>query len=299
MGLGLIFVSVTAFRNVNQTPGEAVDRAFFNVVEKITERLVKIFLLPLDFLVACKDALVSILLFPFRMISSGASRAGKLGQTLLESARDWFLWLLYLPAQFLSSLLGGSEQILNTAYANLTDRLNRMWLALDIPIFGILFQKLEVLYSGTLHRLKMEWMFLNHRLSDKMLLAQNFGLQFTQELLMTCKTALESRVSGPMKTVKFRWMILNRQVSDKIIVVETFGERILQEVLPAWERVVGRVTKMQGRVAKVSMSLHQEGNKHSVTLSREYHSLNRNLAAFAIFVEEWIQRISGVDFRSK
>ena len=116
---------------------------------------------------------------------------------------------------------------------------------------------------------------------------------------MTCKTALESRVSGPMKTVKFRWMILNRQVSDKIIVVETFGERILQEVLPAWERVVGRVTKMQGRVAKVSMSLHQEGNKHSVTLSREYHSLNRNLAAFAIFVEEWIQRISGVDFRSK
>ncbi len=310
MGLGLIFVSVTAFRNVNQTPGEAVDRAFFNAVEKTTSQLLKIVLLPLDFLIACKDALVSMIMFPFRLISASVSRAGQLGKTLLESAQDWILWLIQLPARFLSSLLSGSEQILRKAYTNLTDRLSRWWLALDTSIFDTLFQKLELLLSGPMHRVKMQWIILNHQLSDKILWAENFGFQIMQDLLVKCERALESLISEsvhrveslisePVDKVKFRWMILNRQVSDRILVVEKFGERIMQKVLPAWDRAISRVTDLQSRVAKLSTSLQQEGNKYAVMLTREYHSLNRNLAALANLVEDWIERIAGIDFRSK
>jgi len=310
MGLGLIFVSVTAFRNVNQTPGEAVDRAFFNAVEKTAAQLLKIVLLPLDFLIACKDALVSIILFPFRMISSSVSRAGKLGKTLLESAQDWILWLIYLPAQFLSSLLSGSEQILKKAYTNLTDRLSRWWLALDTSIFDTLFLQLGRLFSGPVHRVKMQWIILNHQLSDKILWAENFGFQIAQDLLVKFEIALESLISEsvyrveslisrPVHEVKFRWMILNRHVSDRILVVEKFGERIMQRLLPAWDRAICRATDLQGRVANLSTSLQQEGNKYAVILPREYHALNRNLAALAILVEDWIERIAGIDFRSK
>lgn len=310
MGLGLIFVSVTAFRNVNQTPGEAVDRAFFNAVEKTTSQLLKIVLLPLDFLITCKDALVSMIMFPFRLISASVSRAGQLGKTLLESAQDWILWLIQLPARFLSSLLSGSEQILRKAYTNLTDRLSRWWFALDTSIFDTLFQKLELLLSGPMHRVKMQWIILNHQLSDKILWAENFGFQIMQDLLVKCERALESLISEsvhrveslisePVDKVKFRWMILNRQVSERILVVEKFGERIMQKVLPAWDRAISRVTDLQSRVAKLSTSLQQEGNKYAVMLTREYHSLNRNLAALANLVEDWIERIAGIDFRSK
>lgn len=307
LGLGLIFVSVTAFRNVNETPSDATDRAFFNAVEKTASQLLKLVFLPLDFLIACKDALVSIILFPFRMISSSTSRAGKLGQKLLGAAQDWFIWLLYLPVQFLSSLLCSSEKILKTSFANLTDQLTILWSVLDFSVVGNLFQRFEFRIPGSVHRAKIQWIILNHQVSDKILLIENFGIRIAQELLARRSTISdrisdkisEFVISGPMHRAKFRWTILNCQVSDYVFSAQKFGERMMQELLTTWDRVFDTVTKEHGRFAKFSISLQQKGNKYAAIVSTEYHSLNRVLAAYAILVEEWIRSISGIHFGSR
>lgn len=268
LGLGLIFVSVAAFRNVNETPSDAADRAFFNAVEEATSRLLKLIFLPLDLLIACKDALVSIIFFPFKMISSIASRAEKLGQTLLGSARDWFLWLLYLPAQLLSSLLNDSKQIFNDIWATLMNRFDalgcdskrifkaawenlmaqfdRLWCAVDMPFVAVFFQKLELKMSGSVQR------------------------------------------------VKIQWIILNFHVSAKILHVEKFAKQIVQEMLRTADEVIDRCSELQGRVTALSIDLQQNGKEYLCILSREYQSLNQRLAAFAIFVEEWIRSVSGI-----
>jgi hypothetical protein len=284
LGLGLIFVSVAAFRNVNQIPSDAADRAFLNAIEKTISRLLKLVFLPLDFLIACKDALVNIILFPFRMITSSAFRAGKLGQTLLGSARDWFLWLLYLPAQFLSSLLCGSKQIFKTSFANLMDRFNRLGCAVNMTFVGVLFQKWGRQMSGLLHRTKIQWIILNHQVSDNFLWVEEFGKHIMGGVFYEL-TKAQSRVA--------KFSILLKQEGKKCVCIVSKGYHSLNQNLAAFAIFVDEWIR-QGHVAKFSMLLQQEPKEYVGKLSKGYDSLNQNLADFAIFLEEWIRSISGI-----
>jgi len=285
LGLGLIFVSVAAFRNVNQIPSDAADRAFLNAIEKTTSRLLKLVFLPLDFLIACKDALVSIILFPFRMITSSISRAGKLGQTLLGSARDWFLWLLYLPAQFLSSMLFGSKQIFETTCANLMDQLNRLGCAVDMSFVGVLFQKWGREMSNLLHRSKIQWIILNHQVSVKILLVEDFGKQIIGGVFYEL-TKAQGHVT--------KFSILLQQEGKEYVGTLSKGYHSLNQKLTAFAIFVDEWTR-QDHVAEFSILLQQQERKEYIgKLSKGYDSLNQKLAGFAIFVEEWIRSISGI-----
>lgn len=291
MGFGLITVSIVAFRNINQTPSDAADRAFFDTVEEIASRLMRIVLLPIDFLVACKDALVSLILFPFRLVSSSISKAGKLGQTLLGAARDWFLWLLCLPAQLLSSLLHRSEDALKKTYANLTDRFLGLLVRLDESILGIWFHKTEQVIAGFVHRVQFQWTLLNHEVSGRILSVQNFGGSVVQGAIARKERISEFVALIPVQRIKTRWVVLNRQVSDSIFWVQIVVERTVQSAHTTYNQVVDRCTKEHARVAKLSKT---------ITSSRQYHSLNKTVAACAIVVEDWIRNIlSGMNLKSK
>jgi len=179
LGAGLIFISVAAFRNVNQTPSDAADRVFLNTIEKHTEQMLKLLFLPLEFLVACKDALVGMFLFPFRVLSSGLTRAGKLGESVLASVQNWFLWLLYLPTQILSSFLSGSKHIF-------MDRFSRLMIyAPNTSFVGDLFQNATRQLSGAVNRTKIQWILLNHHVSDNLLCVERFGKQTSRAIHTT------------------------------------------------------------------------------------------------------------------
>lgn len=327
-GIGLIFVSIAAFRNINQTPSDAADRAFFDTVEEVASRLMRIVLLPIDFLVACKDALISLVLFPFRLVSSTISKAGKLGQTLLGAARDWIAWLLYLPAQLLSSLLHRSEVALRKTYTRFSDRFIGLLVLLDESILGVWFHKTEQLIAGSIHRVQFRWTILNHEFSDRILMVQHFGVDIAQkvsevvtvpvqrikfrwmvlnrqlsETILSVQCFGDRMVQGtvarkeqisqlltaiPVQRIKSRWVVLNRNVSENILLVQNFGERTVQTVYTTYEKVVDRYTKEQARVAKLS---------NAIASSRQYHSLNRTVAACAIVLEDWIRNTSGINLR--
>jgi len=299
LGFGLIFISLTAFRNANQIPSDAADRAFLNVIEKTTQRLLKLVLLPFDFLIACKDALVSIILFPFRMISSGVSRAGKLGQTLLESARDLFLWLLYLPGQILSSLLCGSKQMFQTTCAKLMDRLNRLGCAVDMSFIGLFFGKLRFKLSCSFHRAKIQWIVINHQVSDKILSAENFGKQILQKILAPLVGVFGKLTKMQSSITKFSASL--QQKGSESIDMLSKGYNSLNQNLASFSSFVDEwirsISGLQERLARFSVSLHQKGKESFGSVSRGYHSLNRKLADLSIFVENWIRSVSGMQGR--
>ncbi|MGK3742158.1 MAG: hypothetical protein ACI90V_009012 [Bacillariaceae sp.] len=182
LGVGLIFVSIAAFRNVNQTPNDANDRAFFDTIETYTSRLLKLLFLPLDFVAACKDAIVSIFFFPFRILSSSLSRVGKLGESMIGSIQKWFIWLLYLPTRFLTSIQEGSRTILESSFTYLISQLSRLKYAASTSFVGVFFQKATDQVSGVSNKTKIQWIVLNHRLSDYILFVERFGKQMIEAI---------------------------------------------------------------------------------------------------------------------
>ena len=204
LGLGLIFVSVAAFRNVNKTPSDAVDRAFLNAMEKMTSRLLKLVFLPLDFLIACKDALVSIVMFPFKMISSGVSRAGTLGKNLVGFVQEWLLWLLHLPTQFLSSLLSGAKHAFDITYTNMSDRFSSILSrAVEMSSLGGLFQKIGHRLSCALNVTKIRWIVLNKNVSDNIYCVEDFATRMLQEFFEVSNRALDELATLQNDVAKF------------------------------------------------------------------------------------------------
>ena len=189
LGVGLIFVSIAAFRNVNQTPNDANDRAFFDTIETYTSRLLKLLFLPLDFVAACKDAIVGIFFFPFRILSSSLSWAGKLGESMVASIQKWFIWLLYLPTRFLTSIQEGSRTILWSTFAYIISQLSRVKDVASTSFVGVFFQKATEQVSGVSNKTKIQWIILNHRLSDYILFVERFGKQ-TIEAIQTATNDL-------------------------------------------------------------------------------------------------------------
>ena len=107
LGIGLIFVSIAAFRNVNQIHSDATDRAFVDTVEIYTSRILKLLFFPLDFVTACKDAIVNTFFFPFRVVSSSISSAKALKEITKVTIQNWLLWFFGIPWRISSSIREG------------------------------------------------------------------------------------------------------------------------------------------------------------------------------------------------
>uniref|UniRef100_A0A7S4EH49 Uncharacterized protein n=1 Tax=Pseudo-nitzschia australis TaxID=44445 RepID=A0A7S4EH49_9STRA len=287
-GIGLIFVSVAAFRNVNQTPSDAADRAFLNAIERYTTRMTKLLFFPLDFLVACKDALVGIVLFPFRFVSSGVTRANQFGKGLFGAARHWFLWLIHLPFELLSSLLWGSKHVLDTACTNLVDRLNDSIVSLVraanelSSVIGVPFQKLAQwsswLLETTTDRLHGAWVCCA---------AANQSLFVGVPL-----EKLEQLSSTLLERTKIQWIALNDTICDRVLRLERFGEHVCRTVVRVHTALDGLFPRLAS-VRRDGLSMKQHKKEYFDELSRGYESLNRSLATFAFWVEDLLRKIVG------
>lgn len=177
LGVGLIFLSIAAFRNANRPPDDAIDKVFLDTLETHTSTFFKILSLPLDLLVACKDAVVAILLLPFRLVSAGLSRSRKVSDDLIDSVHQWLLWLLSFPGTLLSSLLNGSREIVDAIGKGLAGQATRLMSVIDQSFVGGLFRTIGVSVSGVTSRTRIQWIILNRRVSDAALAIENFGME--------------------------------------------------------------------------------------------------------------------------
>eukprot|EP00536_Pseudo-nitzschia_multiseries_P007866 jgi/Psemu1/287415/fgenesh1_pg.190_\ len=320
-GVGLIFVSIAAFRNVNQNPSDAADRAFLSTIEKYTTRLLKILFLPLDFLVACKDALVSIVLFPFRFVSSSVARANKLGKSLFGALTHWVLWLLNLPLDVLSSFFRGSKHVFNTACTNLVDRLRRLVDSTNDSFHGVVLREIAKVTSVVLEKAKVQWTTLNHTLSHGALSVERFLAQMhrtAHSILEGAFAKLSTVTNGALAMYTIPLQKLDDLVA-KLIVVRNDALAMCTIPLEKLDCLVAKLTtlhhdalalctiplrKLESLVAKLTtlrygglathtISLQKHGKEYFDGLSRGYESLNHYLAVVALRLEELLRKVTG------
>lgn len=169
-------MSVVAFRNARKSPSESIaDDVLLKTLETHGSRLYKIISLPFDFLVACKDALVAALLFPFRFVSKGFSHFNKVGESLIKAAQQWFAWLLYLPGQMLSSMLQRLGSLLGSLGKSFTNQTNWLGEALSRSPVGVyVLAKIQGL-SDFATRAQIHWIVLNDELSSVALAVEDGG----------------------------------------------------------------------------------------------------------------------------
>jgi hypothetical protein len=141
-GAGLIIVSIAAFRNAT-SPEQGMDRALLRTLESTDVKgISKLFSIPFELLVACKDAIVSVLLFPFRLVTASLGRLGRAGIASLDMIHSWVQWIVHLPAKFAHSLLGVLGNGLKSVSGGITEQSRRIAAALSASFLGAFIRNL-------------------------------------------------------------------------------------------------------------------------------------------------------------
>ena len=260
LGLGLISVSILAFRNAHRAPNEApiADEAIIRAIETQGSRLYKIINLPIDFLIACKDAIVSVFLFPFRFVSKGLSQFRKVGESFVGAIQQWFEWLFSLPKHLWSSImisLGSLSKSLQSAIQiqqnALMDRLRRSSLGVQ----------LSTIFND-----------ISNAVSQSSIRLLNFVGRF-----------------------RVQWIVLNSKLATAAMTVENYGRTLVKSATStlAVEDYYRKFMEMYGDdISRLRLTMETHSKKGLQRLSRDCQTLNRKLTHWAMQVELHIANLS-------
>jgi hypothetical protein len=129
LGAGLIVFSVAAFRNASAREPE-IDRALsatLKSLEKVaaTPGFSKMLALPLQFLVACKDAVVSVVMLPFKFVLGSVSTVVRAGGATMQAVNSIIRWFVGIPGNLASSVmtfLGRGTRAMSNGVSNRSQR---------------------------------------------------------------------------------------------------------------------------------------------------------------------------------
>lgn len=247
LGIGLIALSLSAFRSANSDPGESADQAFLKALEESTTRFFKLLCLPYEFVVACRDALINLFLFPFRLISKGFSRTSEAAQTLIEYVHTWILWLFNLPGDFFSTIYARLGDMTQYFASILLIRFDGAKTTVTKSSVGVFLTESTENVSWFLYRTKIGWFRINKGLSDMAISVEEFGVSHFKTIRrardnnirvwrdqwnVTNRNAIEGWVATQSWTVKTKDLItrdynsLNRALSRWAVSVEAKIERL-------------------------------------------------------------------------
>ena len=260
MGLGLISVSILAFRNAHRGPNEAPisDEAIIKAIETQSSRLYKILNFPIDFLTACKDAIVSVLLAPFRFVSKGLSRFSKVGEGLAEAIQRWVEWFLGLPQQLWSSILISLGSISKSAQSAVQMYQDALMDCFRRSSLGV---QLSTIFND-----------ISNVVSRSSISRMNFAGRF-----------------------RVQWIVLNDKLATVAITVENYGRKLVETVTSALavENYFGKFMEIYGDdISRLALTTETHSKKALYRLSRECKTLNRKLTDWAMQVELFIANLS-------
>ncbi|KAG7357786.1 hypothetical protein IV203_014373 [Nitzschia inconspicua] len=206
LGIGLIALSVSAFRSANADAGESADQAFFKTLEELTTRLFKLLCLPYDFVIACKDAMTSILLFPFRLFSKTFTKTRDAVQTLVDCIHTWLLWLFNLPGDFFATLYARSMDLSYHVGSQLWDTFETVQRSVAQSAMVVFFRKTTQQFSEVAYRTKIRWIVLNKQVSNMAIAIEEFGNR--------CIDAIRYAVDNSLPAWKEHWYTVNQTVTN-------------------------------------------------------------------------------------
>jgi hypothetical protein len=182
LGIGLIVLSLSAFRSVNEASGDSVDQAFLKAVEESNNRLFKLFFLPIDLAVACKEYLTRILFFPYRLVSRGVTKLSETALSFIDYIQTWFLWIFNLPGDFFSTIYNRFGDLYQYLGSLILDRIQMLKTSTTKSPIGRFLQETAKGISGIYFRTRIRWIRVNKMLSDIAIAIEEFGVPYLEML---------------------------------------------------------------------------------------------------------------------
>jgi hypothetical protein len=193
LGIGLIVLSLSAFRSANEASSESVDQAFLKAVEESYNRLFKLLCLPVDLAVACKDSFTSILFFPYRLMSRGLTRLSEAARSLIDYIQTCFLWLFNLPGDFFSTIYNRCGDIYQFLGSVILDRILMAKKATTESPIGRFLEETAKEISGISFRTRILWIRVNKKLSEVALAMEELGGPYSEMLSRISEVSTKHR----------------------------------------------------------------------------------------------------------
>jgi hypothetical protein len=153
IGASLIIVSISAFRNVYSSDKSMDDNlalAFYNSAELLG----KIVSLPKHVLVAFKNLLVGIAMFPFRVLAASLSCLGLVGQATVDAVNRMIEWMGNLPFRFWNFLSSATSNASRSISASFQSKSHQLSSSISASFVGVFFRDLVELCAMTLTKVQ-------------------------------------------------------------------------------------------------------------------------------------------------
>jgi hypothetical protein len=299
LGAGLIVVSVVSFRNATSPDTQAMERALLSTLESTDARsLSKLLCLPLDMLMACKDAIVWAVLLPVRLLTGSLNRLGRAGNTTVDAINHLIQWMGHLPVQLVQSLLGVLGNGVSAISGRLADQSRQIAKLLSDSFLGAFFQSLAETFVGTFGTFQSTWDSMNLVAANGAFAVEGFLNSILELMTDTFAkttaewTAFHMALEGATAHMQGTWESMNIASANGAFAVEAFLNRIVVLLTGALAKTTSRGRAIHATLRGGPTALERFRNETMQSLSDRYDSLNRSAEALAFFIEVIVAKLS-------
>ena len=296
LGTGLIFVSLMAFQHSisPESQSQSLDRALATFEKsELVRRLIQMVTFPWYALITCKDALVWLLILPFRAVAGALKGMGRAGNATIDALNRCLHLLINLPiqlAQYFTAMIGYG---LTRTSAGLSNQSRQIGKTLSGSSLGIFFHALADGFSSATTGMKSAWTVSNRVVGDYALALEKLVHEAIKALEKgVAKTVAgwlttKSIVVGSRATVRTQWIAVNRTVADTALLFDSHVKLVMNLTMESWRRLRTRTTNLG--INKESIRAASLQGKYLVDAS--YSRANAGATRIGFFMEGIMENV--------
>ena len=297
LGTGLIFVSLMAFQHSisPESQSQSLDRALATFEKsELVRRLIQMVTFPWYALITCKDALVWLLILPFRAVAGALNGLGRAGNATIDALNQCLHWLINVPiqlAQYFAAIIGHG---LTGMSEGLSNQSRQMGKALSGSSLGIIFHALADGFSSASTGMKSAWTMSNRVVGDSALALESLGRQLAKVVekgvanTVTAWLTTKSIVVDSKATFRTQWIAINGAIVDTAFL---FDSKVKLMVNVAVETVRSIQTRTAG-LGFNKQSIRAASLRGKDFVGAGYSRANSVATRIGFFLEGLIESVS-------
>jgi hypothetical protein len=155
VGAGLIILSISAFRNAHSSE-RSIDDTLAMAFQNSAAMISRVVALPKSLLVACKNAIVSVLLFPFRLVAAALRQLGAAGNATVNSMNRFVDYMATLPFRFYQALTETLQNGFQVLVGGIQHQSRQFSAAISTSFLGVFYRNLVEMLSKTMALLQQK-----------------------------------------------------------------------------------------------------------------------------------------------
>lgn len=204
-----------------ESQSESLDRALVTFEKSAAvQRLIQMVTFPWHALLAVKDALVWLVLLPFRALTRTLTSLGLAGNATINALNQCIQWVINLPIRLAQTLTGAMGFVLTKILEGLAYQSQQLGRKLSGSRLGVFFSDLSEWFSAAITNVQVAWFESNRVVGNCALAIEAFG----RGTIRVLEKGIAASIAGWVATkstvvkasVRFRagWLDLNDSLQN-------------------------------------------------------------------------------------